>query len=158
MDSIHFGRWQVSADREASKQAYAAISKGGPETCTCKPCLNFVAAREHVYPADVLALFETLGISFNRETEIYHMARLSSGKHLYGGWFHFVGSIVSGADAAKPIGENLWQPSLERVTEDFSLGFSSRIALPEKPFVGKPIVQVEFTANVPWVISEPEPE
>jgi hypothetical protein len=158
MDLIHFGRWQVSTDREATKQAYAAISRSGSETCPCKPCLNFLAAREHVYPADVLGLFETLGISFDRECEIYHMARLSSGKHLYGGWFHFVGSIVSGADAAQQIGENLWQPSLEKVNDDFTLGFSSRIALPESPFFGKPIVQVEFTANVPWLISEPEPE
>ena len=104
----------------------------------------------------MLALFDKLGISFSREVEIYHMARLQSGKHLYGGWFHFVGSILSGADAAKPIAKNLWQPNLEKVTEDFGLGFSSRIGLLRRPFEGKPIVQVEFTATVPWIISSPE--
>lgn len=157
MEAIRFGRWELIADPEATREAYANVPKGGPEECSCDPCKNFVAAREAIYPADVLALFDKLGISFSREVEIYHMARLQSGKHLYGGWFHFVGSILSGADAAKPIAKNLWQPNLEKVTEDFGLGFSSRIGLLRRPFEGKPIVQVEFTATVPWIISSPEP-
>jgi hypothetical protein len=99
-----------------------------------------------------------LGISWDREAEVYHMARLGSGKHFYGGWFHFVGLILTGADGAKPIGESLWKPDLEKVTEDFSLGFTSRVELLKKPFEGKPIVQVEFTANLPWLVSAPEPK
>src|SRR6267142_1334924 len=85
------------------------------------------------------------------------MARLASGKHLYGGWFHFVGSILSGADAAKQVAENLWQPDLERISENFNLGFSSRVELARKPFVGLRLVQLEFTAEVPWVLTTPEP-
>ena len=158
MEAIRFGRWELVADPEATREAYINVPKGGPEECPCEPCKNFIAARKRIYPAEVLALFDKLGISFSREAEVYHMAPLQSGKHLYGGWFHLVGSILSGADAAKPIAENLWQPALEKVNDDFSLGFSSRIELLRKPFEGKPIVQVEFTANVPWVISSPEPK
>jgi hypothetical protein len=155
---IRFGRWQLEADPVATREAYASIPKGGPEECSCEPCKNFIAARERIYPTEVLALFDKLGISFNREVEIYHMGRMESGKHFYGGWFHCVGSILSGADAAKHVADNVWRPDLENVTEGFSLGFSSRIELLRKPFEGKPIVQVEFTANVPWVISSPEPK
>jgi hypothetical protein len=158
MEAIHFGRWELAADPEATRKAYAGILKGGADECPCEPCKNFIAVRLRVYPAEVLDLLDKLGISFSRETEVYHMARLRSGKHLYGGWFHFVGSILSGADAAKQVADNVWRPDLENVTEDFSLGFSSRIELLRKPFEGKPIVQVEFTANVPWVISSPEPK
>jgi hypothetical protein len=136
---------------------YASISIGSPEECGCEPCLNFAAARAGIYPAEVLALFEKLGIVPNREAEIYHMARLSSGKHLYGGWFHLVGSILSGADAAKQVAENLWQPDLEGTSENFSLGFSSRLELVRKPFAGLPLVQLEFTAKVPWVLSSTDP-
>jgi hypothetical protein len=100
VQSVRFGRWEISSDAESTRKVYASISIGGPEECGCEPCLNFAAARAGIYPAEVLALFEKLGIAPNREVEIYHMARLSSGKHLYGGWFHFVGSILSGADAA----------------------------------------------------------
>jgi hypothetical protein len=106
----------------------------------------------------VLALLEKLGISSNREAEIYHMARLKSGRHLYGGWFHFVGSVISGADAAKQVAENIWQPDLAEASEYFSLGFSSRLGLVRESFRGTPLVQLEFTAEVPWVLAMPEPE
>jgi hypothetical protein len=155
---IRFARWELEADPEATREAYANVPKSGPEECSCEPCKNFIAARERVYPAEVLAFFEKLGIPFDREAEVYHMARMESGKHFYGGWFHFVGSILSGADAAKRVAENVWRPDLEKVTEDFSLGFSSRAELLRKSFEGKPIVQVEFTASVPWVISGLEPK
>jgi hypothetical protein len=130
---------------------------GGPEECGCEPCLNFVAARDQIYGPDVRALLEKLGVSRNREVEIHHMARLKSGKHLYGGWFHFVGSIVSGADAAEKVAENIWRPNLENTSEDFSLGFSSRLELVREPFVRLPLVQLEFTTNVPWVLATGEP-
>lgn len=157
MEKVNFGSWELEADPEATREAYSNVPEGGPEECPCEPCKNFIAAREQVYPAQVLALFDRLGISFDREVEVYHMARTKSGKHFYGGWFHFVGRIVSGGDAVKQVAENVWQPDLKTVTEDFSLGFRSRAELLRKPFEGKPIVQVEFTANVPWVISSPEP-
>jgi hypothetical protein len=133
------------------------VAAGGPEECGCQPCLNFASARAQIYPAQVLALFEKLGISAHREVEVYHMARLSSGRHLYGGWFHVVGSILSGADAAKQVAENLWQPDLEEANENFSLGFTSRLALVRVAFAGLPLVQLEFTAKVPWVLSSTEP-
>ena len=158
MEAIRFGRWELVADPEATKGAYVNVPKGGPEECPCEPCKNFIAARKRIYPAEVLALFDKLGISFSREAEVYHMGRLQSDKHLYGGWFHFVGSILPGADAAKQVGENVWRPDLEKVTEDFSIGFSSNTQLLRRPFEGKTIVQVEFTASVPWVISSPEPK
>ena len=158
MERIGLGRWELEADRDATREAYANVPMGGAEECPCEPCKNFIAVRERVYPGEVLALFEKLGISFEREVEVYHMARMESGKHFYGGWFHFVGRILSGGDAVKHVAENVWQPDLEGVTEDFSLGFRSRAELLRKPFEGKTIVQVEFTANVPWVISSPEPK
>jgi hypothetical protein len=119
--------------------------------------VNFAAARTQIYPAQVLALFEKLGISPNREVEVYHMARLSSGRHLYGGWFHFVGSILSGSEAWKQVGENLRQPDLEEVDENFSLGFTSRLGLVREVFAGSPLVQLEFAAKVPWVLPSTEP-
>lgn len=158
MERVCFGRWELEVDPEATRKAYANVPKGAPEKCPCEPCKNFIAARERVYPAEVLVLFDKLGILFSREAEVYHMARLQSGKHLYGGWFHLVGSILSGAGAAKQVAENVWRPDLEKVTEYFRIGFSSRTQLLRKPFEEKTIVQVEFTVNVPWVISSSEPK
>ena len=114
MQSIHFGRWQLSCDPESTRKAYAAAPIGGPEECGCQPCLNFVAARDQICEPDVRAVLEKLGFSHNREVEIYHMARLETGRHLYGGWFHFVGSIISGADAAEKISETLGGQTLKK--------------------------------------------
>ncbi len=156
MPPIRFGRWEIECDPEATRKAYALVLRSGPEECGCAPCRNFMAARAQVYPAEVLALFEKLGVSPDREVEIYHMARLTPGQHFYGGWFHFVGSILSGADAWKQVAENLWQPDLEKLNENFSLGFSSRVALVRPPFAGVPLVQLEFTAKVPRVLAATE--
>lgn len=158
MELIRFARWELSCDPESTRKAYAAVSIGGPEECGCQPCLNFAAARDQIYRPEVLALLEKLGVPPNREAEIYHMARLKSGRHLYGGWFHFVGSIISGADAAKQVAENIWQPDLAEASEYFSLGFSSRLGLVRESFRGIPLVQLEFTAQVPWVLAIGEPE
>ena len=147
----------IELRRRVYKSVRCCLS-GKPKKCGCEPCLNLGAARDQIYAADVRALFADLGISSNREAEIYHMARLEPRRHLYGGWFHFVGAIISGADAAKQIGERIWQPDLERATDDFSLGFSSRLALVRESFAGLPLVQLEFTAQVPWVLTSPEPE
>ena len=85
------------------------------------------------------------------------MCRMKSGSHQYGGWFHLIGSIVTGADAAKQVAENIWQPDLEKTDQHFQLGFSSRIELIQAPFNNLPLVQLEFIAEVPWVLDSPEP-
>jgi hypothetical protein len=157
MESIRFGRWELICDPDLTRKSYAAVTVGGPEGCGCEPCFNFAAARQEIYKPEVLELFEKLGISPDREVEIYHMARLSPGRHLYGGWFHFVGSIVTGADAAKQIAENTWQPALEKTSDSFSLGFSSRLELVREQFKNLPLVQLEFTAEVPWILDKAEP-
>jgi hypothetical protein len=157
LESFRFGRWDINYDAESTRKAYASVTTGGPEECGCQPCLNFVAARAQIYPAQVLTLFEKLGISPSREVEVYHMARLSSCKHLYGGWFHFVGSILSGSEAWKEVAENLRQPDFEEVNENFSLGFTSRLGLVREAFAGSPLVQLEFAAKVPWVLPSTEP-
>jgi hypothetical protein len=156
--TVSFARWSVTSDPESTRKAYAATGVGAPEACGCAPCRNFAAQREVTYPLPALDLFASLGIEPNREAEIYHLARLASGRHLYGGWFHFVGAILDGRDAARQISEKTWQPDLEPVSDGFDLGFTSRTALVPKPFAGLPVVQVEFSAQVPWILQEDEPQ
>lgn len=155
---VKFGRWSLESDTETTKEKYAALTTGAPESCPCVPCRNFSAQRSEVYPAQVLDLFNTLGIAANREAEVYHMARLKSGKHLYGGLFHFVGSILDGRDAAKQVAENIWQPDLETISDRFRLGFTSRVGLVPKPFEGLQLVQLEFNTELPWILESSEPE
>jgi|ERR1700722_5080468 hypothetical protein len=158
MRNLSFGRWEIESDPETTRRSCGAIPKSGPEECGCEPCLNFIAARSQIYSADFLAMLAVLGISVERELEVYHMGRLTSGFHLYGGWFHFAGKILSGADAMKQVAEKSWQPDLYKATDRFSFGFTTRVQQVKKAFAGLPLVQLEFSAEVPWLIDAREPE
>ena len=156
--SVEYRRWAIGSNGDATRTAHAELIVGSPEQCGCKRCLNFAAQRDKIYSTATLALFESLGIQSNREAEIYHMARLESGKPLYGGWFHLVGSIFFGADAAKQVSENTCRPDLEGESENFSLGFTSRAHLVRESFKGLQLVQLEFTAQIPWILEAEEPQ
>jgi hypothetical protein len=162
MMRITFARWELDCDAAITRELFSRVPSGSPEVCGCAPCRNFAAARGQVYAIEILSLFDSLGIAPNREAELYHTHRIEPGKHHYGGWFHFVGKILSGSDAAKQIGTTkagpVWGFDLEKVGADFELGFTQRIGLLEKPFEGHPVLQLEFQAKVPWLLLEAEPE
>jgi len=152
MESVVFGKWRLECDPEATRQAHLHISVGSPEACGCRECQNFAVARSLVYPAVVLSLFTQLAIDSQHEAEIYHMGRLGSGRHLYGGWFHFVGTIASEGDTIGPF-------DMEQEDDlPFRLFFTNKPNLLEESFVGKPVVQLEFVAHVPWLLGSPEPD
>jgi len=153
MEAIAFGRWQISCDPSETRRAYQAVITGSPDVCDCCFCRNLVAAKKWVYPAEALALFDRLGIDARKEVETCHHGRLESGLHLHGGFFHFVGSIKAGADAIRSNGA----VELEPMTAAFSLGFTSHVSLVQPPFAGLSLVQLEFLAQVPWILEESEP-
>lgn len=157
MNTVRFDRWTLRCDREATRQAYQQISQGAPEKCGCDPCKNFLAQRQSLYPEAALLLFDQLGINPGREAEIYHNAKMASGLHLYGGWFHLVGEIDKGADALVPVSPTAGTFALVTVSGCFKLGFSSHIGLAARQFAGKPLVQAEFSVEIPWVTAAAEP-
>jgi hypothetical protein len=143
MTKITYRDWILDCDVEATRVGYQTIAVGGAESCDCAGCRNFLAQRECVYPAEVLNLFDELGVNYKRDAETYHTARLEPGLHLYGRWFHFVGAILT-----EPIGP----ATLNNFTIDF---FPDR-ALAAKAFENQRLVQIEITVKLPWVLSEPE--
>jgi hypothetical protein len=143
-----FGQWQYSVDRDATVAAYERVAHGDAVRCGCNGCRNFVAARSQVFPAEFLALLNSLGIDPTKEGEVYTEGRKAPGSHYYGGWFHFVGDLpITGDFAFVPFSNCLL----------VSMGKKSAPGLPELD--GLPLVQLEFRAeNVPWVLSEEEPQ
>ena len=92
-------------------------------------------------------MLDCLGIPLAGECEVYHNGKVDSALHLYAGWYHFVGRVVSGereCSANVPFGE-------------FGVFFHSKPALLPDAFVGQPVVQLEFEARVPWLSGVPEP-
>jgi hypothetical protein len=158
MRPVRFRHWLVQTSAEATRGCYAELAAGGAEGCACTPCQNFAALRDETYPVEVRRLMDELGVDFRQEAEVSHYARLPSGLHAYGGWFHLVGTLEDGRDALTPISQGGYTVDLERITERFSIGFTTKLALVPACFAGRPVLQVEFSAEIPWSIPLAEPE
>ena len=143
MTQITYRDWILECDVEATRAGYETVAVGGAESCHCAGCQNFLAQRDAVYPAEVFNLFDELGVNYKRDAETYHMARLEPGVHLYGAWFHFIGSIMK-------------EPISPATLDNFTIDFIPNNALAAKAFENQPLVQIETTVKLPWVLSEPE--
>ena len=153
MELIRVRRWEVEVDAAETARVQAARDSGSPESCGCLHCRNFVAARHLAYPPEAIRLLKSLGVPENRESELYHCGEVEPGVHFYGGWFPFVGRIASGPEVLSggPSGGAI---ELEEISNRFSIGFSRRTALVPGPFPADGVGQLEFSAHVPWVLSE----
>ena len=140
--------WTISFDRVATRLAYGQIASGGADGCTCDLCRNWVLSRDTILPTAFKNLLDQLGIPLARDVEVWHCARLDSGLHSYGGWYHFVGSIVSGEREGSP---PLTFPPL-------AVLFRSRRDLVAEPFANQSVVQLDFHCEVPWLSDVPEAE
>jgi hypothetical protein len=99
----------------------------------------------------VIDLFEELGIDHRKPAEVSHYYRVKDDEHFYSGFFHFKGKPI---DERELCDENGRVP-MRKVTDAFSIGFSVQDNLTF--FDNKEnLVQVEFTAIVPWVIEDEE--
>ncbi len=158
--------WTVLADAEATHLAHERMAVGGPESCGCQYCRNFIAARELAYPPEAIELFSRLGIRADRETEIGAPVRIPESRWLYGGWFHFVGEIVDGPRLPAPVatlqaegdimGGVVRQLEFETLVDGFEIAFSTQAHLLPESFKGKRVVQLEFSTEIPWVIPDEE--
>ena len=157
MEILHIDPWIIKYDKEATLQAYDQIEIGDPERCGCGHCLNFAAARREIYPEKVKKIFEKLGIDYKKEVEVYHLQRIKPGWYYYGGWFHFVGTIVEVVNNLVPLDVNGEPVDYVPINKDFSWYFRSKRDLAHNAFHDQPLVQINFTCNVPWILNTQEP-
>lgn len=139
-----FGNWTFTVDRTATAKAYA--QRVGYR-CDCAWCRNFRLARDRVIPDAFVDFLRRLGVDPQMEAEVYELGRGEDGRHLYGGWFHFVGRLETIGDF----------PPVE-----FGPGFSAFLVSAHAPglpsLAGAQVVQLEFTCDsVPWLLAEPDP-
>ena len=146
MELLELAGWRIECDRAATTAAHADSPATGPEACGWDPCRNWAESRERLLPEDFLRLLDRLGIPPDREAEVYHNARLESGLHSYGAWYHFVGKVLSGERECSP----------NVVFGSFSVFFHSQPLLLPKAFAGQVVVQLEVEVEVPWLSEVPE--
>jgi hypothetical protein len=164
-ESIQLGRWQVRPDVPRTREAHAMLTRGGAAECSCTACANFEVVKAQFLAGPLGILLDRLGISPPFEVEVFEMGRAKSGLHHYGGWYHFVGSLESGADAWRTVAVRTIEEAtsvakvgeFERLSETLSFGLSPNAHEVRAPFAGLPLVQLEFDAELPWVIEAEEP-
>ncbi|MHC4332401.1 MAG: hypothetical protein ACYSUV_01465 [Planctomycetota bacterium] len=149
METLQIGPWIVKYDAEATRRRYEHIDSGLPEKCRCEFCLNFAAARENVYPEEVKKIFVQLGIDYTKEAEVAYTCRMRPGWHSYLGWLHFVGKV-----------EEVLEETIEcvPVSKGFRWYFTKAGDVGHEVCSGQPLVQIDFYAEVPWVLEIQEPE
>lgn len=140
------GEWFFTNDLSATQEAYSRIDVGTADECKCNGCRNFVAVRDRVFPPAFIELLKSLGIDPHKDGEVYHNGQIAPGRHHYGGWYHFVGSLDKTGDFA-PL--------------DYGGGFTVWLSRRHSPalasFEGLALVELGFQAdNVPWGLSEDE--
>ena len=143
-------RWELDIDPVITAACYALYVN---EPCDCNDCRNFRAAGDRAFPMPFRELASRLGVDLRKPSELCHYGEAGQPCPT-GGWFHLVGTLLSGRDAWRQIDERSWQADTEPDFGLTGLGFTRRIALLPDPFKGHPIVQLEFQTTVPWVLGE----
>lgn len=144
---VELGPWRVACDPEATRAAYAAITEGTPDSCSCGPCRNWRALRPTIYTPRLRALLDGLGIIPEREYEVYETGAREGGLLHYSGFWHFVGRIEVDAGG-------WWSPP----EVDLRLMVLDGGALPAPSFGDARVLHLEFEAQLPWVIAGSPPK
>lgn len=161
VETVRFRMWELSADPQATREAYDAIDIGWPEFCGCVHCKNFVLARAVAYPPEALELFTRLGVTASREQEVVPVEPLGPLAYFYTGSFPIIASLTSGPDFWKPNPSGGLMNDREGTAflgDKFRMGFTNHLTRTPRPFRGKPVLQLEFAVEVPWVIPKRMPD
>lgn len=152
MERKRIGDWIVEIDVERTRRFYEGYHRI-TEGCDCLYCKNYAEAAVR-FPRPVLEFFQSLGIDPAKEGEISEYCENEDGTHLYGGFYHIVGRLVSGPDCWVKASEDLRHLDGNMVEIcGFTFGFTYGLSLLPDEFP-EPAVQLEFQGNVPWVLHE----
>lgn len=152
MEQRRIGDWIVEIDVERTRRFYQEYHRitGG---CDCLYCRNYVEAADKL-PRPVLEFFQSLGIDPIKEGEVSEFCKNEDGTHLYGGFYHIVGRLISGPDCWAKAGEDLSHLGGNLLeVGGFTFGFTYAISLLPEHFP-EPAVQLEFQGAIPWVLNE----
>ena len=143
MTEMQVGDQTVRYDREATSAIYASLRNGWAEDCGCVGCRNLAAQRDVIYPASFRELLHQLGIDPNREAEAFLNGPLENGLYYYGGWFFFVGEMVTAGELLSHASDS-----------PYFTYFFTRAGHCPREFRDGPKLAIEFEAHIKWILDE----
>jgi hypothetical protein len=143
----HFGNWRYTVDPGLTRERYALAKAGKADVCDCFDCRNYRNLRDSIFDGAALEFLLSVGIDHRKESENYRVRSTSPGLHEYGGWFHFVGELVTTGDFP-----------LVQLTRQVAMAMCTKSAPALREFGGVSLVQLEFQlSDIPWTILGCEP-
>jgi hypothetical protein len=152
--NIEFHGWHFKVELEKTRSAYLATGNRGAEDCTCYSCRNLVAQRALEYPLELRTFLESVGADPFKESNLWVWIPDGSGTYgFYNGMWYFIGEVTV-------VGESLikLRANPSGYGKDWFLEFSpnsSNVGIDTLPM--SPLVQVELSAKLPWVLDEEQP-
>jgi len=149
-----FGNYTVDIDVEKTRQIYQKlpfITQG----CDCDGCRNFEKAAD-ILPEAVRDFFDDLGVDLQKIAECYVNCKNEDGTLFYGGFCHVCGTWIQGKSAWVNISEthSYYNTDLTyHLDKNFHISFQEECCMVEAQF-DAPILQIEFAANIPWVLDQ----
>lgn len=150
MDIIKIGKHVIEIDLNRTRMAYANIDFEN-NRCDCEGCNNYCEYADK-FEDELKSFFKQLGIDDMKSYAELLMYYKDEEKNIgyYNGWFHVYGKILEGPD--------MWddylprQERLDKVTDNFNIGFSKTLSQVKKGFKEDACIQIEFFAKIPWII------
>ena len=140
-----YGQYTVDIDVEKTKAFYARAKRIN-EVCPCDGCANFERAVKNL-PEQVRTFFSRMGIDPAKVAECYVNTTNKDRTLMYGGFCHVCGTMLTG-EFDWP-----WEKDAYALGPDFRISFRNEISLLEEGFP-KPVIQLEFIANLPWLLEK----
>ena len=151
--AVEFHGWRFRAEPELTRSAYSASGTQGAQECSCAYCRNLVALRGIEYSSELRAFLESVGIDPHKEAEVWEAGPLEDGYCFNAGWWHFIGEVETEGEPAIEL-----RPAAGTRAREFTLVFlPGQASLKLASLPSAPLVQVEFSVKLPWVLDEPYP-
>ena len=152
-ETIEFHGWRFKVDPETTSAAYTSSKAHGAEECSCAYCRNLVAQRAIEYPRELRGFLNSVGVDPFKEAEVWEAGPLEEGYTYNAGWWHFVGEVE--IEGETPIRLGTESSGRARDWEIIFLPGQASLKLATLPVA--PLVQVEFSVKLPWVLDEAYP-
>lgn len=144
MKQIRLLNWLIEVDVGKTKEFY----EKDLELCHCLYCENYMEAVKYVAPS-IIEVFTTLGINPSKPSHLSEFGELEDGLRLYIGSYHLVGRLVEGEFCT----DSEWNDTNTAGVNNFTFGFKKEVSLVHNE-LQQPILQLDFEARIPWVLSE----
>lgn len=146
---IELLKWMLEINLDKTRDLFCK----NIETCHCLYCENYIEASKFFEPA-VMEVFHALGINASKPSHLSEFGEIENGLYLYMGSYHLVGKLIEGEYCT----DSKWKDNNTARVENFTFGFNQELTFVHDDFP-KPVLQLDFEARIPWVLSEkPEDE